>query len=337
MIPQIESDDAVNRALQSICDLSPTARNNIELELYKQNSDSDGSTNTFILDDVFGDLMSDLESIGVTVSFDYNDVVAEQGKLFEFLKVLTYLMPNTLQEILKTQSDIRNCVEHILNGSLGEDETLLQTYLSELGGLEGQLPLVPELTSILDQLYPVMSQTEQFSDYMKNIFDLSTQTKLLIESDDNQHKAYRDVIREMIGRLSDAVNVYQEYDAYVVLLTLQSTIIQDLIAPVNFMQYQYLFLTNQKDLPEDLQESYKKSRYHYTVSHPWCMDYYLVRNIRDLSKTEFRASPIWIYCFLYALMPTKQLFQEALKTADIRFRNELLEAEVLKLYQEGDV
>lgn len=329
MIPALESNTDVNTALFIITSLSPKAKEAVELELYRATDASDESTDQAVLDFCFVELVKDLETIGVVLSFDYNGFTEELGKLFGFLRLMTYLLPNSLYDILKVDHNLRECVEHILNGSLGENETLIQTYLSELGGLDGQTPLVPILTDVLDQFYPLISQTEVFTDYMKNLLMLASTERVMSESDAESHKIYRDTIREMIGRLSDVINLFEGDPSYGKLCTMQSWVIKDLASPSNFTQYNYLFTTPLDSLPEDLVESYHQKWYHFKVSHMWCSEYYKPRNI-----VPEQANVTMMFCFLYAVHSTRAGYEEDAVLVRAAYPNLSMDQSITVLYQE---
>ena len=328
MIPNTE-DQSINGFLFQICNLSPTAKNNIELELYRQNTESDGSTQEFILSDVFGDLIGDLQTIGIVISFDYSDIVLDVNKLSQFLHMVRYLLPNTLYDILKNNEKIQNCIDHILKGSLGYNETLIQTYLSELGGLDGQRALVPEISDIVDQLYSMISQTSVFTDYIKNLLDLTLQEKLMTSSNPDDHKEYRDYIRDLISRLSDAVNLFSNDSLYDQMCLIQNQIIRDLTASDNFINYRYIFLMSPDHLPEEFIESYNLKWYHYRVSHTWCIDYF---NIRNLTPTPLQTN--MMYCFSYALYKSQSEYETQIKETRQSYPAPEVEFIIKALYQE---
>lgn len=329
MILEQDSNQDINTALFLMASLSPKVKESIDLELYRQTADSDGSTDQYILDDAFLNLIRDIETIGLSLSFDYSDLTEDMSKLFKFLKFISYLLPNSLYDILKTDVKIRECIDHILNGSLGDDNTLIQVYLSELGGLDGQDPLVPELTETLDEYYPIISQTEMFTDYIKTIHGLVISERLVVESDHQTHEIFRNKARDLIGRFSDAVNVFSDQEIYDQLCNFQNWFIKDLTAPANFIDYNYLFAIDKDTLPDDLVEGYTQKLYHYEVSHLWCMPYYQVRKLEVLDVHKAIMS-----CFFYACSETKSEYVQKRDSLDKTYP--LLESKdpIILLYQE---
>lgn len=295
MLLDFDTDLSINQALFLITSLSPQAKESVELELYRASAESDEASEQFVLDDAFVNLIKDLETIGIDLSFDYDNITQDLPRLFKFIHLTSYLLPNSLHPIIKAQPLIRECLEHIAGGSLGSDEMFIQTYLSELGGLDGQPALIPDLTEALDQLYPFFSQTAIFTDYVKNMLTLVNEEKLALESDHDQHQLFREYTREMIGRLSDAVNLFEDHPAYNKMCVIQNWVIKDLLSPTNFIAYNYLFTTSPADLPEDLVESFQRKWYHYRVGHMWCQDYYPVRQIEAPE-----AAVMMMYAFVYA-------------------------------------
>ncbi len=329
MILETESNQDINTALFLMASLSPKVKESIDLELYKQTADSDGSTDQYILDDAFLNLIRDIETIGLSLSFDYSDLTEDMSKLFKFLKFASYLLPNSLYDILKTDVKIRECINHILSGSLGEDNTLIQVYLSELGGLDGQDPLVPELTETLDEYYPIISQTEMFTDYIKRIHELVLSERLVVESDHQTHELFRNKARDLIGRFSDAVNVFSDQEIYDQLCTFQNWFIKDLTSPANFIDYNYIFAIDKDTLPEDLIEGHNQKLYHYEVSHLWCMPYYQVRKLEvsNVHKTI-------ISCFFYACCITKNEYAQKRDSLNKAYPSLESNDPIILLYQE---
>lgn len=329
MILEQDSNQDINTALFLMASLSPKVKESIDLELYKQTADSDGSTDQYILDDAFLNFIRDIETIGLSLSFDYSDLTEDMSKLFKFLKFTSYLLPNSLYDILKTDIKIRECVDHILSGSLGEDNTLIQVYLSELGGLDGQDPLVPELTETLDEYYPIISQTEIFTDYIKTIHGLVLSERLIVESDHQTHEIFRNKARDLIGRFSDAVNVFSDQAIYDQLCTFQNWFIKDLTAPVNFIDYNYIFGVDKNTLPEDLVEGHTQKRYHYEVSHLWCMAYYQVRKLE-----VFEVHKTIMSCFFYACCETKSEYLQKKDSLNKTYPLSESNDPIILLYQE---
>jgi hypothetical protein len=283
-----------NTALFLICSMSPTARQSIELETYRV-SVEDEASEQHALESAFVDLTKDIEALGLTLNVDYSEVFESQTSLLQFITFASYLLPNTLYGILKSNSQIKECVHHVLDGCLGSDETLVQTYLSELAGLDGQAPLVPDLADVIEQYYPLIEQSAIFTDYMRNLHRLVQDERMAIEIDSSTHDKYRLTIREMISRFSQVVNQLDEQPGFDELIKIQNRFILDLISPIHFVDYNYLFTTEPASLPDDLIPGYEKKWYHYQVSNPWCLDYYTVRKL-----TPSPAQVMAMYAFEYA-------------------------------------
>lgn len=329
MILDFNTDKTINTALFLMASLSPKVKESIDLELYRASADSDGATDHFILDDAFVNLIQDLSNIGITIEFDYTNITDDLTRVFDIIQVTAYLFPNSLYPILKTQPEIKACLEHIVSGSLGEEETFIQTYLSELGGLDGKTALVPELTDILDQLYPLISQTEVFSDYMKNLLALASQERMSIEADPHDHQDFRDASRTLIGRMSDAVNMFADQDFYTRLCVIQNWAIKDTTSPSNFIAYNYLFTTDPESLPVDLVAGYHKKWYEYYVSHIWCLDYHLVRKL-----TPSYGEVIMMYCFAYARYPKVEDYTKYVETLKTLYPSAAADQVIAHLYQD---
>lgn len=306
--PTSEITQNLNTAIFLIASLSPTASKSLELESYRESANSDDATDQYILEEVLQSLVKDTQEIGLIINADLSQLAEEPSSLYDFISLLTYLLPNSLYPLLKSNEPIRNCVYHLITGSLGDNETLVQTYLSELGGLDGQTALVPELSSIIDHHYPIISQTETFTDYLKNLYDLVTQERITIEADPDHHISYRNKIKDLIGRLSDVVNNMAHHLLYNDLCAIQNIVIKDLIVPDNFTEYNYLFNTDPTLLPEGIRQLHEMKNYHYQVSHPWCLDYHQVRK-----QTPSPGYVMMMYAFLYAVISREENYTEIAK------------------------
>ena len=331
MIPSFESNEDINTALFIMASLSPKVKDSVELELYRQDADSDQSDEQYVLEDAFVNLIRDLEEIGVIFEIDYSTYCQEMGTLFSFLRLVTLLLPNSLYDVIKTNTKMRSLIDHINQGNLGDDQTTIQIYLSEIAGLDGNPPIYPELVDYIDEVYPMISQTSVFSDYFRNIDQLLSEERMMIESDHKRHIAYTSEIQERIGRLSDAVNLYSNDPRYDEICRIQNQIISDLTSPSNFHDYCYLFLESPETLPEDLIESYNRKWYYYRVSNPWCFEYYELRK-QDVGP-DSPIRPI-IFCVAYALSDTIRKYQEMVRPFCGRFIN-IDEAKVASLYHKG--
>jgi hypothetical protein len=299
-------DSDINTDLNStiflMATMSPRVRDSIDMELYRGTADQDGSTHQYILEDAFVCFMNDLETIGLKFEVDYSDYCSNAGLLFPFLRMCSYILPNTLYELIRTDSKIRNLIADIVKGNLGDDETPIQIYISELGGLDGQSPLVPELSDYLDQVFHYVNQTDTFSNYFKNMIELNLSEKLMIESDEEAHKKYNSFLKNLIGDLSDEVNTHDDKPYFDSLSNIQNKIIKDLISPENFHDYYYLFIENKHTLPEDLHESHDRKWFYYKVSHPWNLEYYFIR--KDTAPDEVYKAII--DCFNKAILKNTQ-------------------------------
>ena len=331
MIPSFESDTTRNGALFLMASLSPKVKESIDKELYRATAYSDDSTEEYVLEDAFSNYMKDLETIGLSFNFDYSMYCDSIGLLFSFLRLTSMLLPNSLYDIIRTQSNIRDLLTHIVNGSLGEDETLINVYLSELGGLGDTPAIIPELTDYIDQIYPLVSQTEIFSDYIKNLLVLASEERPMLESDHLTHTAYTNKLKDILGRLSDAVNSFSHDVGYDYIVRIQDFIIRDFLAPVNFHDYTYLLLENTTTLPDSLIEGYLRKWYHYKVSSPWCAQYHILRGI---TPNDMHETNLIVHCFIYALANTPLQYHDDVMLLPSGYRDIAIEDTIIQLYGE---
>jgi hypothetical protein len=305
--PTPETTGNINTALFLMASLSPRVKAMLDNESYRESAEQDEATDQYVLEKALQALYKDLQDIGVEfIDHDFSDVTEELAPLFDFIALVTYLLPSPLYSLIKTNEPIRTCLDHLVTGSLGNGETLIQTYLSELAGLNGQPALAPEITDIVDHYYSGVTQSEAFTDYLKNLHHLVTQERLTPETDPEQHGQYLAVIKEIIGRMSDVVNSLVYHVNYEELCSLQNSVIKDLASPANFSHYHYLFTTDPTTLPEGVKDLYGKANYHYRVSYPWCLDYYTLRKLKPTTPHV-----MMMYIFLYALYDKESDYLEA--------------------------
>lgn len=332
MLPDFESHHDRNSAIQWMATMSPMVRDSLDKELYRLTASSDMSTEEYILEDAFSNFLKDLGNMGLTVNLDTSDYPLELGLLFPFLHLSTYLFPTTLYPTLKARPSMRTLLRQIISGDVGDaNASIVETYLSELAGLDGHPPLVPvELVDTIDQLVPYLSQTETFTAYIKHILQLLDQESLVPAQDVARMTQYQAITRVIIGRLSDAVNRFDTDPSYSDLQRIQQHCIQDLLNPTTLSDKMYLFLENPKTLPDELIDSHARRWYHYKVSSPWCPEYYAVRKIPvpDGYKAIFPA-------FVYATMFDAAQFDAIVHGWDTAYGNALLEATIRSLYQGG--
>jgi len=296
----------LNTSLFILASLSPLVTNSLELELYRQSADSDESTDDVILADAILNTLRDLETIGLDFGLDYS-ILQQPGYLKPFTELLGYLLPNGLYPKLKSNIELHNLVHHLLDGGLGDNETLIQCYLSELGGLDGQSPFQEHFSDTLDLFYPEIKQTETFTDYLRNMYDLVQTEKLTPESDAEQHNQYRIIAKTLITRVSEAVNLFNMHPCYGEASRLLNILVGDLTSPNNYPHYQYIFTTNKATLPDDLQPLFDRQWVWYEVSHPWCRAYFELRHLVPTSEQL-----LLCYAFAYArYSDTKSFIDEA--------------------------
>lgn len=327
-----DDETNVNSLLFMMATLSPQVRESLERESYRDSALPDESTESHILEDAFSNLMRDLNTLGLTFDIEPSDYTEDHRKLSMFIEVVKHLLPNTLYDIIKTDSRIRQLIENIVDGSIGEDNTFIQVYLIELAGLEGTLPIKEELVDFIDQLYPLVSQTEIFSQYFKNLVDLHYQERPSESTDHERHLAYREVVKNIVGDFSNTLNKFEEYEYFSTLLKIQKIFISDLLSPENFVEYSYIFLENESTLPVELTEGYFKKWEHYKVSHKWCYDYFKLRNL-----VPSLAEQVAIACFSYTLsIHTKSDYSSLMKEFRKEFPdNYKIDQKIFELIQEN--
>lgn len=319
----------INALLFLMASVSPKVKDAIENELYRAAADSDEATNMFILDDAVKNLLNDLSEIGLSFGFDHAELTDDLSGLSLFVDLVQLLLPNPLYEAMKRDDRILHLLRHIVDGSIGETAPAILVYFSELAGLDGVPPLRPHLAEYIDQLYSITTQTAIFTDYLRNLVKLHDEERPALLTDEVRLIAYHDKMKTVIGRISDAVNVFEDTPEYDEILRLQNFVIKDLLAAQNFIPYAYLFLENKASLPEALQEGYDLKWYHYRVSHAWCFDYFKVRKL-DMPKVN----QLIAACLVFAFSPTKDGYLEQIASLRQAYPDAQVDAKIASLYTE---
>lgn len=279
MIPDLTSASDKNALLFAITSLSPTARYSVETESYRNLADPDCATEQYVVEDALQNLIRDLVDIGVNFEIDLSGLVTSDVAMVRFVQLAGFLLPNSLYPMIKTRSRVRNTLEQLSDGAGPEDESLLESYLSALGGLDDQVAIAPQLTDFIDSIYPAAKQTDVFTDYIRNCLDLVTTEQIIKPTDVDRHDAYRAKITALLDRYNAITALVAKQVDVSSAERFRRYIHHDLQAPVNFINYAYLFLEDKDTLPVDLQDTFARKWYQYHVSHRWCGDYYTVRKI----------------------------------------------------------
>lgn len=297
-----DNEHTVNQAVMLMATLSPRARDSVDLELYRESADSDGSTPQYILEYVFVEFTKDLEDLGLQFDIDYSEYCSNLGTLFSFLRLGTVLLPNNLYALVKSNMRLRDTINAILDGNMDPTESVIHNYLSAIAGLEINNPIFPELTEFVDSIYHSVSQTDKFTTYLENVRELSQDEMVMAPSSQEDHLSYSDKIKLILTRLGQSISDYSETpDVYKTYRFIQN----DLLAPANFHHYAYLFLQSKDSLPDDVGELFDRRWYEHYVSHRWFPEYHILRKTRP-SQSD-------IICMLgmtYALSPTREDFDK---------------------------
>lgn len=332
MMPDVADQPTdINTALFLLTSLSPSAKISLGLELQRVSAINEADED-YALGDALLNTIKDLNELGIECHFDYGDLINNPEELFRFTHLLQYLMPTSLYHLLKSNDRLKKTLGDILNGSLSYDQSVLQTYLSELGGLDGQEALYPNLTDITDYYTTILSQTPVFTDYLKHLLVLLAEQSLTKESLSKDHEEYNLLLKKLIARFQFAVDHFSNTESTSSFLNKALTLfISDMIKADHFHDYHYLWATNRQDLPEDLVDLFDQKWYHYRVSHPWCYDYYAIRNI-PISEKE----TLLICIFAFVLHQTYEAFEDFV----LKYQNSNLNSislHFLNLYKSYDV
>ncbi len=286
----------INTLIFEMASLSPAVRDTLESESYRLSATSDEATTDFILTSCFNKFLNDVMTLGLHFSDIDEETLTQPSALEKFIAFVGYILPAGLYPKLKYDSTLRETLAVILEGSASNHTTAIQDYVIALGGLDGRGPIAAHLTDFLDELYPRITQTELFSDYLKNILSLYDAENLTVDHGEDRQTAYRDYIKSILGNLSDACNIFEDDPDYEAIQTLQLYVISDLISPCNFSDYAYLFLETKTELPDNLHANFDRKWFHYLVSNPVSVAYYTIRN-KDITPAQQK----FIACFAWVI------------------------------------
>lgn len=330
MLPTFKIGADYNSLLFLMASISPKVADSLENELYRAAADSDMATDDYILTDSLKLLLADLTEIGIDVGIDYGDYTNDAGQLSQFLQFVQLLLPNTLYTLIQNNPRVYALIKAITEGSIGGLDTAIGIYLTELGGLDGGLAVYPDLTDYLDQVYPTVTQTPVFTDYLKNLIALKEEERPAETADDVRHEQYRDFIREFVGRMSDAVNAMEALPEYGEMARIQNLIIRDLTAADNFTDYAYLFLESHETLPDELHSGYDRRWYRAKVSRPWYFAYHQLRRL-PVAKPMQKV----IACVSYALHPTWDSYSQDIGIFRQAYPDQEVDRIITALYAQG--
>lgn len=325
----LEDSKNTNAIMFAMATLSPKAAESLDTENYRFAAESDQSEEQYILEDAFQRLIKDIETLGIIFKFDYTDYTNDRKTLCQFLKLCQYILPNILYPKMKSNSILRSVIERIVSGDLGDNNTYLQTYLSEIGGLDNDLPIDPSLTDYADSIYSYLDQTENFSDYFKNLVELYNTEKLSIDSDPETHEAYKNKITDLFSDIIDLSNVFIDDPRYSNIQIICDKIFMDFSNPDNFTEYSYILLHDENTIPEDLIGRYNQKWQYYFMSHPWCYDFHALRH-QDVDVN----SPLWpvMLVFQMALKKSGYIVDSSLTTVKSSYPNKS-DLDLLKGYE----
>jgi hypothetical protein len=315
---------SIDAIITLMATLSPKARDNVEGELYRATASSDEATPAHILETVFSDFVDDLKEVGITLSLDLNEILNTPSLLGEFVELSSYILHNNLYAHVKGNPRIRSLINSILEGSAAEHETTIEAYLTGLAGLETDNPILPDLVYFIDANHSKIGQTGIFTDYLHEIKSLADDERLSVDSDDETHMAFSQRIKDIAGRFKNALLVYEDDS----LFRIFNIFLRDLLSPMNFIHYSYLFLNKAEDLPEEIGELFRRRWYQFYVTHQIFPEYYTVRPGMSPSENMAKAMVAAAYTF----SPDVEAFDRRMR--DI---NELIPVEgglIRSLYEE---
>lgn len=267
--------------------MSPSARQAVDQYLYLYRIDEDDVDNDAVLRELITNILVDLRTIGVVFNLSVEDLSLSDSSTVDFINLCYILLPNTLYPALRSSDSLKTLLTGIVDGSLGENEPAINTYLKELIGFDTGLALVPELTTIIELLLPGSDSSEIFMTYLKTLLDDLETERMMPDVDPNHHNQFISMIR---GWQWDAVN----FAANVELLVNEPALtgynhivkrwVSDLLDPDHLVWNMYLFLTDPNTLPEGIRKRYEIRKIGYMASCPLFVQYYTERNTtKDLT------------------------------------------------------
>ena len=279
----------VDACLAACVQMSPSARKSVDNQYYLYRTNHDDIDKEDILRELVTNILVDLRVIGVTFNLSAEDLNMTDGTMVGFLDLCSLILPNTLYPTMKRKEDIRSLIEGIVEGSIGDNEPALITYLKELVGFDGTLPYYPELSEVVELLLASASSSEIFMTYLHTLVDDLHTENLLPHVDPTLHDLYIKLLRQWqwtIKTFSDNLFPDVVNDDLIQFNHFAKLWIKDLQDPDLLIWRMYLFLTDPTTLPANIKDLFKIRTYGYTVSCRLFPEYYTTRLIQDITPAD---------------------------------------------------
>ena len=313
MLLDFDQPATIDQLLFWMASLSPSVQDSLDRELYRQNADSDGSTAEIIMTDAFQLMMRDGASVGLQIEADWTEWMDRPEWIKDIIHLWSYLLPSGLYPQMRSNRRVGELVDHVLDGSGGHHETALQMMLSELGGLDGGVPLVPALTDVADQLYPVMVGSAIWSECLDRLQILLRDAQRG-DGDPDIHDQVRRCVRGRLNRLQTIIEMWHDHPLIDDLQGWQDRVIWAWTHLESVAEWAYVWLTNSETLPTPLHDQWTLRKHWMMVSDPWYPDYFKVRKLNPSP-----AQQLFVRCVAATDAKSPQAYQTALDSFCVRY------------------
>lgn len=262
--------------------LSPNARKMIDMETWRTFVSSDEGDEEHILPLLFQALITDMETIGISCTVDYNALSIDGIKFFAFLNLCRLIMPSTLYPFVMEHTELRDTITTIADGTYFTSGSVIQTWIDRISGLDGLPPIIPGMQEIADFIRQDITSDSRFMDYLQTMMENLQLSRLATPVDPDKHTAYLEVLKPILWRSRELsvrlVDIIPD-EGKTGFQTALKRFTRDLVASDELIDNHYLFLRSPQTLPDDLHERYAHRWDCFKISFPLFSQYYMARNI----------------------------------------------------------
>lgn len=295
----------LNSCIAACVTMSPSARKSIDNYYYLYRLDQDSVDYEDILRELVTDILVDLRVIGITANISAADLNMSDSTMVDFLNLCTLLLPNTLYQMMRRSDVLTQLIRGIADGSIGENEPAVITYLKELIGYETGYAFVPELANVVELLLSGISSSEIYLTYLNTLLSDLDSERLMAPLDPTLHEAFVKMIRTWewdIVLFTDRCKPHVSEADLQRFTMMTKQWIRSLSDPDQIVWTSYLFLTDPQTLPANIHDLFLRRAYGYQVSTPLYLDYYKTRMITEFTVPQ--QMMLILGCLMSATIPT---------------------------------
>lgn len=228
-------------------------------------------------------MIRDLYEIGIDVDGSARDLVPSYYRLQQRLEVFTYLMPDALDQRIRTSPDVRTALTILLSGDAAAGtESTIQTWLGMIGIEPGCLR--PDLEVPCTELYDILVASETWTNITQTLLTLDDEILLYPQLDETSVDAVVAWYTEWRDALHVIVRDYTEVlDAELVARTKRLIDLEFQRYTSPEMMFEFAWSISHRDMPEDTNSAtysvLRKHRLRWRVQSRLMLEHYVVNRI----------------------------------------------------------